>query len=146
MHLLIVRIYISGLKLRVGSWILKEKFYVRKAFLFIGFIPSNKKLYKFLKNSGYKLIFKPVVKNKLGKPKGNVDAELVLHAMIEFPNYDRAIIVSGDGDFYCLAKYLMENNKLLKIVTPSKRYSSLLRKLSLYIVQVTQFREKVIRQ
>ena len=33
--------------------------------------------------------------------KENVDAELVLHAMIEYPNYDRAIIVTGDGDFYC---------------------------------------------
>ena len=38
--------------------------------------------------------------------KGNVDAELVLYAMKELPNYEQAIIVSGDGDFFSLAEYL----------------------------------------
>lgn len=39
--------------------------------------------------------------------------------LIEFPNYDKAIIVSGDGDFYCLADYLVKKNKLSKIIVPS---------------------------
>ena len=60
--------------------------------------------------------------------KGNIDADLVLHAMIEFPHYDKAIIVSGDGDFYPLIDYLKAKNKLLKIITPNKKYSSLLLK------------------
>jgi uncharacterized LabA/DUF88 family protein len=37
-----------------------------------------------------------------GRVKGNVDAELVLHTMIEYDNYSKAIIISGDGDFFCL--------------------------------------------
>ena len=49
-----------------------------------------------------------------GKAKGNVDAELVLHTMVEYPNYDKALIVSGDGDFYCLVDYLKGKDKLLK--------------------------------
>jgi len=38
---------------------LKDKFRVEKAFLFIGYIKKNEKLYRFLKQSGYQLVFKP---------------------------------------------------------------------------------------
>src|SRR3989338_5660660 len=86
---------------------LTDKYSVKKAYLFIGYIPKNKELYTFLKESGYILIYKLVVESKVPKTKikGNVDAELVLHAMIEYPRYKKAIIVSGDGDFYCLIEY-----------------------------------------
>jgi len=84
-----------------------DKFRVTKALLFIGYIKQNEKLYRRLKLFGYDLIFKPTVKDNQGKPKGNVDAEIVLHAAaIQFPNYDKAVIISGDGDFYCLHEYL----------------------------------------
>ena len=117
---------------------LKNKYNVQKAFLFIGFIPNNRDLYRFLQNSGYKIIYKPVIESKQPKvkTKGNVDAELVLHTMIEFPKYDKAIIVSGDGDFHCLAEYLVSKKKLLHILTPNKKYSSLLRKFAPYIVNL----------
>src|SRR3989344_8070644 len=86
---------------------LKDKFRVRKAFLFIGYIKQNEMLYKNLKSYGYDLVYKPTVKDNFGKPKGNVDAELVLHAAaIEYQNYDKAVIVSGDGDFGCLHEFL----------------------------------------
>src|SRR3989344_4076722 len=75
---------------------LSDKFRVKKVFLFIGYIKQNERLYKRLKSYGYELVYKPTVKDNLGKPKGNVDAELVLHsAAIEYPNYDKAVIVSG---------------------------------------------------
>lgn len=79
---------------------LKEKYGVEKAYLFIGYLPENQDLYKSLQESGYVLIFKPVLRiNEDGKVKGNVDAELVLHSMIEYPNYEKVVIVTGDGDF-----------------------------------------------
>ena len=59
---------------------LSDKFRVKKAFLFIGYINQNKKLYRYLKSCGYDIVFKPTVNDRQGKPKGNVDAELVLHA------------------------------------------------------------------
>ena len=68
--------------------------------------------------------------------KGNVDAELVLHTMIQYPDYDKAIIISGDGDFFCLVEYLESKNKLLHILTPNKHYSRLFKKYSGFIVQV----------
>jgi len=125
---------------------LKEKYNVKKAFLFIGYIPTNRKLYAYLKESDYLIIFKPVLKSsehKKAKVKGNVDAELVLYAMIELPNYDKAIIISGDGDFYCLADYLVKKNKLSKIVVPNSKYSSLLRRFGSFIVNANLFRKKV---
>ena len=54
--------------------------------------------------------------------KGNVDAELVLHTMIQKENFEKAIIVSGDGDFYCLIEYLSNKDLLDKVMTPNSRY------------------------
>lgn len=125
---------------------LAEKYQVDKAFLFIGYIPDNQSLYTYLQEAGYIVIFKPTIQGKkkgINSTKGNVDAELVLHTMIEYPNYDNAIIVSGDGDFYCLVEYLANNKKLSKIIVPNRKYSSLLRKFSAHIVSVDFFKDKV---
>ena len=124
---------------------LKDKYKVEKAFLFIGFIPKNKKLYKFLKDSNYELIFKPVLESKHPKvkTKGNVDAELVLHTMIQFLKFNKAIIVSGDGDFYCLVEYLVKKQKLGKLIVPNRHYSSLLRKYGKFIVNIDLMRKKL---
>jgi uncharacterized LabA/DUF88 family protein len=108
---------------------LKEKYKISQAFLFIGFIPENQDLYSSLQKDGYILIFKPVLFDCDKKPKGNVDADLVLQAMIEFNNYEQAIIVSSDGDFYCLVKYLYEQGKLSRVISPDvKNCSKLLKK------------------
>lgn len=111
---------------------LKENLKVKKAFLFIGYMKENKELYKSLKKAGYELVFKPILEVKTKKEvkiKGNVDAELVLHAMIHFEEYQKAVIVSGDGDFHCLVEYLEQKKKLGWVVIPNKySYSSLLRK------------------
>jgi len=125
---------------------IKDKYQVSKAFLFIGFIPGNETLYKELAGYGFELIFKPTVKDKRKKVKGNVDADLVLHTMLQYKNYSKAVIVSGDGDFYCLIEYLESKNKLKKIIVPNKKYSSLLRKFRKYIVRVGDFRSKVQKE
>jgi uncharacterized LabA/DUF88 family protein len=107
---------------------LSDKYQVKKAYLFIGYIAENKNLYENLRNCGYICIFRPTIKDKDGRIKGNCDAELVLHSMIEYPHYDKAIIISGDGDFQCLAKYLHEQKKLAAIMVPNqKKYSALLK-------------------
>ena len=108
---------------------LRDKYRVNKAFLFLGYIKENENLYHNLRQSDYELIFKPTL-GKKGEVKGNCDAELVLHsARIEYENFDQAIIISGDGDFYCLIDFLIRENKLAKIGIPNKkRFSSLLKK------------------
>jgi len=121
-----------------------DKYRISKVLLFIGYIKQNRNLYKRLKCFGYNIVFKPTVKDMQGKPKGNVDAELVLHtAKIEFNNYDLAIIVSGDGDFYCLHEFLRNRKKLFKIIIPnSYSESSLLREFQKH--KVFLYREKQI--
>ena len=109
----------------------REKYGVERAYMFMGFVPENQELYSFLQTVGFILIFKPILKNKDNVIKGNCDAELVLQSMIDFPNYDKAMIVTGDGDFYCLVKYLDSKDKLLKVLAPSSQNcSSLLRKIA----------------
>jgi uncharacterized LabA/DUF88 family protein len=108
---------------------LTEKYGVLKAYYFIGFLPENHNLYKSLQEFGYVLIFKPTMKTPDGKVKGNCDAELVLQAMIDFPHYDKAVIVTSDGDFSCLVEYLYRQNKLEVTLSPGREHcSSLLRK------------------
>ncbi len=122
---------------------LQDKFRVTKAYLFIGFIPGNQKLYDYLQKVGYTLIFKPTVKAK-GGAKGNVDAELVLHTMIQYDNYDKAVIVTGDGDFYCLVEHLLANRKFKALVVPNKhKYSSLFRGFREYITFLNWERRKL---
>jgi uncharacterized LabA/DUF88 family protein len=123
---------------------LEDKYSVTKAFLFIGYLPDNEALYTSLQKDGYILVFKPTLNLPQGKIKGNVDAELVLHAMIEYANYDKALIVTGDGDFACLVDYLTRNKKLLRLVIPNrKRYSSLLRKFANDMVFIGDLQNKL---
>ncbi len=67
--------------------------------------------------------------------------------MIEYNNYGKAIIVSGDGDFHCLIEYLEKNNKLLHVVIPNhKKYSALLRKFRRYFVYIDGLKNKLGKQ
>lgn len=75
--------------------------------------------------------------------KGNIDAELVLWAMKEMSNYDKAVIVSGDGDFYSLIEYLEGKKRLLHILAPSGHYSSLYNRYDSYIIRIDQHKREL---
>ncbi len=123
---------------------LEDKYGISKAFLFIGYIPTNQDLYISLQSYGYILVFKPTLILPSGKPKGNVDAELVMHTMIERPNYEKAIIITGDGDFYCLIEYLEKTGKLLRLIIPNRhKYSALLRKFASKITFMNGLKDKL---
>lgn len=145
-----------NLAIRDQGWILdfarfrhylKKRYNVEKAFIFIGYVYWNQSLYTKLQKDGFILVFKPTLTSpgsKQVKIKGNVDAELVLYAMIEYGNYDKAIIVSGDGDFRCLVEHLRSKDKLLKLIIPNKeKFSSLLRKFMPDIVFMNNLRKKL---
>lgn len=126
---------------------------VRTAYLFIGYLQEHEAMYEQLHEAGYLIVLKPTVEMviaktddpKTDKPtvKGNIDAELVLYAMKELPNYKKAVIVSGDGDFYCLAEYLANKKRLLHIMTPNWMYSSLLKPYEKYIVRIDKMRSEL---
>jgi len=129
--------------------LLKKKYRASKVFYFIGYTKKNIRLYERLSSYGYTLIYKPtlvVYKNGKRTMKGNVDGELILQVMIEYKNYTKAIIISGDGDYLCVIKYLQEKNKLEKIIVPNiKCYSSLLRPYAYKIVDIELHRRDIER-
>jgi uncharacterized LabA/DUF88 family protein len=141
---------------------LADKYGVTKAIMFIGYVPEYEEMYEKLHDLGYMIVLKPtydMTKPRIEdepnseenprseeekKPvKGNIDAELVLWAMKEINNYDKAVIVSGDGDFYTLIEYLEEQGKLGKIFTPSWQYSKLFNKYDKYIDRADKHRREL---
>lgn len=125
---------------------LRNKYNVAKAFAFIGYKVGNEALYTRMQEMGYIVILKPTLELPNGTVKGNVDAELVLHTMIEFKKYDKAIIVSGDGDFRCLVEYLEDKGKLLILLAPNKYYSGLLRIYNNYVSRIDLLRSSLERK
>jgi uncharacterized LabA/DUF88 family protein len=140
---------------------LAEEYNVTKAFMFIGYIPENEGLYDQMHDAGFLVVLKPTFDMTRLQPeapkevkepepgaepeekkpvKGNIDADLVLWTMKELKNYDKAIIVSGDGDFYSLVEYLEAEHKLLHLLTPSGHYSQLYNKYEQYVVRLDNFK------
>lgn len=116
---------------RFRVW-LKEKYDVAQANLFIGLIPEYKDLYVRLQEAGFVLIFREVTYDADGKVKGNCDADLVLHAMQgAYENsFDKAVLVSSDGDYAGLVKFLIERGKFETILSaePVSKCSVLLKR------------------
>ena len=123
---------------RFRVW-LSEKYKVKTAYFFIGIglIPKYKELYKYLQESGFTLVFKEVVYDGDGKPKGNCDADLVLQTACDaYENkFEKAIIVSSDGDYASLVKFLKKRGKLKTILSPHTKdlCSILLKRINISI-------------
>lgn len=100
---------------------LKEKYGITHAYLFIGLVPKHKDLYTSLQEVGFTLIYKEITYDGDGKVKGNCDADLVLKATRDvYENlFDQAILVSSDGDYSGLVKFLLEKNKFIAIISPA---------------------------
>lgn len=136
---------------------LREKYNVTHAYMFIGYVPEFEDMYQQLHDSGFLIVLKPTsdmsklanddkeTKEKDDKKliKGNIDADLVLWAMREINNYDKAIIVSGDGDFHSLLEYLKQQNKLLHIMTPNWQYSQLLKEFDNRLIRLDQLKNQL---
>ena len=141
---------------------LSDKYGVKMAFMFIGYVPEHEDIYEKMHEAGYAVVLKPTFdmsrpREVVATPgenepqdvaakkpvKGNIDADLVLWAMKETPNYDKAVLVSGDGDFFALVEYLHQQDKLLKILTPTGQFSSLFRQFESYIERVDSHRREL---
>jgi uncharacterized LabA/DUF88 family protein len=119
---------------------------VTNAYCFIGYIENNTELYTYLQESGFILVFKSTYIRPDGRLKGNVDAELVLWTMHEINNYNKAVIVTGDGDFACLVNYLNRRNKLCCLLVPnSKKYSALLKKAAGQKIRIMDDLKNILR-
>lgn len=104
---------------RFRIW-LRDKYKVGQTYLFIGMMPKYAHLYTRLQEQGYTLVFKDVIYDGNGKAKGNCDADLVVTAMQDaYENkFGTAILVSSDGDYAPLVKFLLTKEKMLAVISP----------------------------
>lgn len=129
---------------RFRIW-LAEKYGVKNAYIFIGLIPRYKDLYKYLQECGFTLVFKEVVYGDDGKAKGNCDAALVLNAVSDFyeKRFEKAIIISSDGDYAEFIGFLKAKGILKIVISPSHKCSYLLRKQNIPLLYLDAQRGKL---
>lgn len=125
---------------RFRVW-LREKYSVEQAYLFIGLVPKYRDLYTRLQEQGYTLVFREIIYDSAGKPKGNCDADLVVAAMKDAfeSKFDEAILVSSDGDYTPLVVFLLERGAMGRIISPyrTEKCSVLLKRTGAKIAYIT---------
>lgn len=114
---------------------LQQKYHVDQAFCFMGAHDSTyQDMYTAFQRYGYILVFREHGKALRGKKKGNVDVDIVFEIMKELyeaDDFNKIVLVSGDGDYKRLVDYLIKIGKFEKLLLPNKEYaSSLYRSIS----------------
>ena len=114
---------------------LSDKYNVTQAYYFLGFVSEKEQdLYDNLQKAGFILSFREHSPALKGKKKGNVDTDIVFHIMKTLyrkEDFNKVILVSGDGDYKLLVEFLIEEKKFEKILFPNfKRASSLYKKIT----------------
>jgi len=112
---------------------LEQKYGVKKAYYYIGFSSDEyRNLYTHIQECGFIYVFKKHKEFLASNKKGNVDADIVFDVMEkmyrEKNNFNKIILVSGDGDYMRLVNFLIEENKFKKILFPEQRKASSLYK------------------
>lgn len=139
--------YIDGQNLHLGTTLsekpwrvelskfkiyLEKKYNVKEAYYFLGYVQDiNQEIYAEIQKAGFILVFKQHNPAMLGKKKGNVDTDIVFEIMKKLYRkevFNKIVLVSGDGDYKLLVDFLIEENKLKKILFPNKKFASSLYK------------------
>ncbi len=133
--------FIDGQNLHIGTkvsgWFvdykkfqiyLRDKYLVNKIFYFWGYYKKeNQKIYEKLKKLDYVQIFKEHNIDSISNKKGNIDSNLIFEVMkkvVSKENFNKIILVSGDGDYKKMVNYLRQRNKFEKILFPSNKSAS----------------------
>ena len=116
---------------------LAEKYHVTKAFYYLGYVQEGveiEKLYEEIQSAGFVLVFRQHNSAMLGQKKGNVDSDIIFNIMkrlYKHEEFDKIVLVSGDGDYKMLVDFLIAENRFEKILFPNSKYrSSLYKKIS----------------
>lgn len=111
---------------------LEQKYNVVNAYYFLGYVQEdNQELYEAIQKAGFVLMFREHNTAMIGKKKGNVDSDIIFQIMKKMykkENFNKIILVSGDGDFKLVVDFLIEENKLEKMLFPNREFASSLYK------------------
>ncbi len=129
---------------KLYTW-LYDKFDIKRAYIFMGYMPQYDRLYDKIRNAGFLLKYKEVTAGSNGQIKGNCDSDLVLRASRDVYEsvFDKAILVSSDGDFSGLVKYFAEIGKMSSVVSPNSKCSVLLMNTGAKITYLNDVRDFV---
>lgn len=111
---------------------LKDKHQVDLAYYFLGYVLEEKRdMYLKIQEAGFILVFREHNALMIGKKKGNVDADIIFEIMKKMyykEEFERIVLVSGDGDYKRLVDFLIEEKKFKKIIFPNRAFASSLYK------------------
>ena len=106
---------------------LREKYHVSKAIMYLGDI--HKDIYKKAERAGFvvkkkKSILQIDSSGRLVR-KANIDVDLVVGVLKDYQNkFNKAIIMTGDGDFIPLIKSMLKDDELDLVIIPSRENSA----------------------
>jgi len=105
-------------------------------------------LYTKLQEIGFTIVFKETISDKDGKVKGNCDADLVLKVVVDYfeKSFSKSVIVSSDGDYASLVKFLKKKDAYKVLISPSNKCSYLLRKLNLPIIYLDTQKNLLLKE
>ena len=117
---------------------LREQYDISKAYYFLGAInEENQDVYESIQDAGFILVFREHNQSMIGKKKGNVDTDIVFTIMAKIAdqeNFDQVVLVSGDGDYFKMVRYLVNKNRFRKLLSPNRHSTS-----SLYRVYTPKY-------
>jgi len=106
---------------------LEQKYEVKKAYYYLGFVQEkHQDIYEEIQLAGFILVFRQHNPAMLGKKKGNVDSDIILDSMIRMykkEDFEKIVLVSGDGDYKGLVDFLIKEDKFGKILFPDQKES-----------------------
>ena len=117
---------------------LKEHYGVSKAYYFLGAVnENNQDVYESIQEAGFILVFREHNQSMIGKKKGNVDTDIVFTIMAKIADHEdfgQVVLVSGDGDYFKMVRYLISKNRFRKLLSPNRHSTS-----SLYRVYTPKY-------
>ena len=128
---------------------LHKKYNVEKAYYYLGCVNEEfQDLYDEIQEAGFILKFREHNTIMLGKKKGNVDSDIIFDIMKRLykkEDFNKIVLVSGDGDYKPLVDFLIEEQKFKKILFPNRKFaSSLYKKITrMYYDYLENIQEKI---
>ncbi len=112
----------------------KEKELNEADILLIGRHLQRVRFYLKLEQFGYQLFLKPVKlydqEDGTTKRKANCDVDMAFYLMKERDKFDRIVVLSGDGDFLPVLKYLREIKKEVIVLSRGPRTAKEIRQFA----------------
>lgn len=102
------------------------------------------KFFDFLKNTGFEVRQKDLQMYWGGKTKGDWDVGMTIDAIKLAEKLDVVVLVTGDGDFIPLVKYLQFKGALVEVLSFGRATSSKLIECADYFIDLDHYSDNVL--